>query len=68
MAAARTLGRGKRDQAVTKASERPSEIAVAIIGFLSKAFKEALLARTVEDHYAEIIGSTEIDKRRQTVE
>jgi hypothetical protein len=29
-----------------------------MIGFLSKAFKGALLIKTVEDHYAELIGRT----------
>jgi hypothetical protein len=29
---------------------------------LDKAFKGALLIETVEDHYAELIGRTEIDR------
>jgi hypothetical protein len=54
---------------MTRQAKDCQRSAVAIIRFLSKAFKEALFARTLEDHYAEIIGSTEIDKSsRQTVE
>jgi hypothetical protein len=39
-------------------SEGPHEIAVAMIGFLSKAFRAALLIKTVEEHYAELIRRT----------
>ena len=40
-----------------------------MIGFLSKAFKGALLIKTVEDHYAELIGRAETDRSsRRTLE
>jgi hypothetical protein len=34
-----------------------------MIGFLDKAFTSDLLTKTLEDHYAEIIGRTETRRR-----
>jgi hypothetical protein len=39
-----------------------------MIGFLSKAFKGALVSKTAEEHYAELIWRTETDRRRRTLE
>jgi hypothetical protein len=50
-----TRGAGKRGEGVTTMQATGlGEIAVAMVGFLSKASKK--LIKTMEDHYAKLIG------------